>query len=250
MGRFLREFVEMQDKMSKAINSLKIKFEGSVDLKQLSIVIPTFNEEKQIKYTVKVLTHNFPAAEVIVVDAMSADRTTNIAEKHGARILRAKLDIGNATNLGILEANGQFVIRTDADTLIPTSVIASTVAAFRNPNVKVFTVGHLYYDGSFLANIMAHLYDKYIRTPQKTTGWFIAVRKASYTNLISFRIDDDFGFGLRAYNVLGSSAFLYKQEVCVLTSARAIKKYGVLRWVIRRPPYETRARKIQNVSLV
>jgi hypothetical protein len=89
--------------------------------------------------------------------------------------------------------------------------------------------------------MMAHLYDKYIRTPQKTAGCFIAVRKTSYNELISFRIDDDFGFGFRAHKVLGSSAFLYRPDICILTSARAIKKYGVFRWIIKKPPYETRA---------
>lgn len=112
-GRILREFIEMQEKMSKAIRSTKIKFKRSMDLNKLSFVIPTFNEEKCIEYLLKTLTYNFPAAEVIVVDAMSTDRTISIAEKYGAKILRTKLDIGASTNLGFLVANGKIVIRME-----------------------------------------------------------------------------------------------------------------------------------------
>lgn len=87
---------------------------------KVSIVIPTYNEEKNIK---KVLTDikksRAKIQEIIVVDANSTDRTVEIAKKFGAKVIYEKpegrVGKGYALRLGMERAKGDIVITMDAD---------------------------------------------------------------------------------------------------------------------------------------
>jgi glycosyltransferase involved in cell wall biosynthesis len=79
----------------------------------LSVVIPTFNEGHQIGAAVQDLRW---ADEVIVVDGGSTDRTAEIAESLGARVLVVRGEtIAAQRNAGIAEAANQWVLALDAD---------------------------------------------------------------------------------------------------------------------------------------
>jgi len=57
---------------------------------QLSIIIPTFNEERRIEKTLLQVQACAPNAEIIVVEGRSNDKTVAIASKH-ARVIAATL---------------------------------------------------------------------------------------------------------------------------------------------------------------
>ncbi len=87
------------------------------DPRNVSVVIPAFNEEGGIGDVVARLraTHTFH--ELIVVDDGSSDATAARAEAAGARVLRHPYNKGNgaAVKTGLRAASGEVVLLMDAD---------------------------------------------------------------------------------------------------------------------------------------
>jgi len=102
----------------------------SQDSPELSIVIPSFNEEKRLPATLQRIADYVKAAgrtsEVLVVDDGSTDRTAEVAAGFRARIENLRV-ISNGRNRGkgysvrrgSLEARGEIVLFTDADLSAP-----------------------------------------------------------------------------------------------------------------------------------
>lgn len=88
----------------------------------ISVVIPAYNEEKYIPATlesVKKLTRQ--PDEIIVIDGGSTDRTKEIAQQHGARVITVPhRGIGFARQKGLEAASGDIIAFTDSDTIVPT----------------------------------------------------------------------------------------------------------------------------------
>lgn len=84
---------------------------------KLTIVIPAFNEEANIRQVVARTRATRPGCEVIVVDDGSTDRTTVEAEAAGARVVRHPYNKGNgaAVKTGIRAARGEVILLLDAD---------------------------------------------------------------------------------------------------------------------------------------
>src|SRR3989344_7794863 len=92
---------------------------------KISVVIPAFNEEKNIdKLIQSLLNQEEPADEIIVVDNNSTDHTDAIVKNYNVRILHEpKQGITHARNRGFDEAKYEIIARTDADTVLPTDWI-------------------------------------------------------------------------------------------------------------------------------
>ena len=86
---------------------------------RLSIVIPTLNEERQLR---RLLPPAVAAAdEIWVSDGGSEDRTVEVAESLGARVVRGPTGRGAQLNRGAARAAGEALLFLHADTLLPTS---------------------------------------------------------------------------------------------------------------------------------
>lgn len=97
----------------------------------LSIVIPAFNEEKNIERTVKQIVEfcqsdeSFLNFEIIVVDDGSLDRTASVVENLKNQHQEINLiknphrGKGYSVRTGVLNARGQFILFTDADGSTP-----------------------------------------------------------------------------------------------------------------------------------
>jgi glycosyltransferase involved in cell wall biosynthesis len=209
----------------------------------ISFVIPTKNEAW---YLPKVLISiNYIALvckvpiETVVVDYRSEDGTPDIARKMGAKVVEAdKPGVGYASYLGVLSTKGDIIIRTDADAIMTPSAIYETTRIFtNNPKKLVTTVGHIYYPLNLATNLVAYLYDYYVRTPCNTTGYFIAFRR-SILDKVNFDIDlkvhEDYNFGERACRNFGLRSMHLNQFVTVLVSSRLIRKKGLSRYLLDR----------------
>ncbi len=108
----------------------------------LSILIPAYNESADIEATLEAtqahLRQGGLQGEVIVVDDGSTDDTAQIvtryAERHPAvRLLRNERNRGKGYSVrrGILEARGEILIFTDADSSTPLSETAKLLDAIR-----------------------------------------------------------------------------------------------------------------------
>jgi glycosyltransferase involved in cell wall biosynthesis len=87
---------------------------------EVSVVIPCLNEARSLAFCVDKAVTAFRAAgisgEVIVSDNGSTDGSTQIAEEHGARLVRVpERGYGAALKAGIAAARGPFIIMGDAD---------------------------------------------------------------------------------------------------------------------------------------
>jgi glycosyltransferase involved in cell wall biosynthesis len=207
----------------------------------ISFVVPTKNEAAYIPkllWSINYLVERCGiSAETIVVDYKSIDGTVKLARKMGAKVIEStRPGIGYASYIGVLNAMGDIIIRTDADVIMTPSAIKDVLETFGKDRKKlVATVGHIYLPLEFKTNFIAYLYDYYMRKPYYTTGYFIAFRK-DVTDKINFnpnlRYDEDFDFGRQSYEILGIHSLYYNPQPAVLVSSRLIKKKGVLKYFL------------------
>lgn len=117
----------------------------------VSIVVPSRNEEKNIERCINSLTKvNYDNAkfEIIAVNDRSTDNTgailDNLAEKYAnLKVVHVTEATANpnlkgkpgALHRGILESNGEIVLMTDADCIVPQTWVESVVAYFEDSTV-------------------------------------------------------------------------------------------------------------------
>ncbi len=100
----------------------------------ISIIIPAFNEDKNIARCLDVVRNQTDGrgdCEIIVVDDGSTDATRQVAQAHGARVL-AQSNHGAATarNFGVQNASGEIVLFIDADCVPDPNWVAAMTAPF------------------------------------------------------------------------------------------------------------------------
>jgi len=83
----------------------------------ISIVIPAYNEEKSITTVINELKERYKDYEIIVIDDGSSDKTFELANKTGIRVLRhfSNKGYGAALKTGIRNASSDIVLFFDAD---------------------------------------------------------------------------------------------------------------------------------------
>lgn len=115
---------------------------------QLSIIIPSFNEELRLPATLEKIaayiraTH--PDTEVIVVDDGSTDRTAAVAESFHQKIPQLRV-LSNGVNRGkgfsvrrgSLEARGEITLFTDADLSAPIEEADKLLSALKTCDVAI-----------------------------------------------------------------------------------------------------------------
>lgn len=99
---------------------------------QVSVVIPTRNEEASIGLVLAQVQAAFAASrhtcELLVVDTLSTDRTVALAEAKGARVVpEDRWGYGRAYKTGFAEARGEVIATLDADATYPAEVIPHLV---------------------------------------------------------------------------------------------------------------------------
>ena len=86
----------------------------------ISVIIPTYNEEKALPSTLACLSSQAGDYELIIVDGGSTDRTCEIAlAQPQARLLTARKGRASQMNAGAIGARGEWLLFLHADTLLP-----------------------------------------------------------------------------------------------------------------------------------
>lgn len=80
---------------------------------KLSVIIPTYNEEVYLKNALRSVSF---ADEIIVIDSLSTDKTVEIAETFGCKVLSRQFDnFSNQKNHALQYATGEWVLFIDGD---------------------------------------------------------------------------------------------------------------------------------------
>lgn len=117
-------------------------------MKKISVIIPTYNEEKNILLTLKSLSNQTlprDEYEIIIVDGGSTDRTVSLAEEYADKVIQQVSDgIGGARNDGAKVSKGKYLATTDADTLIPKYWLSRIIEDFESMKDVVAIGGPIY----------------------------------------------------------------------------------------------------------
>ncbi len=117
---------------------------------RLSVVIITFNEEKNIGRCIDSVKN--VADEIIVVDSCSTDKTAEIAKSKGVRvILQPFLGYVEQKNMALEVATNDFVLSLDADEALDKTLEASILDAKKDFDFKGYSMNRCTnYCGKFI----------------------------------------------------------------------------------------------------
>jgi len=101
----------------------------------ISVVIPTYNEEKDIGDLLESLTkQKFKNFEVIIVDNYSNDRTIEIVSRFkgrlNMRIYKIKSNVSKARNFGAEKSRGKIIVFLDADNIVKEDYLFNIYKSF------------------------------------------------------------------------------------------------------------------------
>lgn len=100
---------------------------------KVSVVVPAFNEEALLAGSLSAIREAmqvFEAAELIVCDNNSTDRTAEIARAAGAKVVFEPMNqIARARNTGAAQASGDWLLFVDADSYPTPALFEETRAA-------------------------------------------------------------------------------------------------------------------------
>jgi glycosyltransferase involved in cell wall biosynthesis len=105
-----------------------IKCGKSRDNSLVSVIIPTFNSGKTLESCLKsIRNQNYKNIEIIVVDALSRDKTRQIAEKFADKLFFLAKERSYARNFGAKQARGHFLFFVDSDMELTPNVVTECV---------------------------------------------------------------------------------------------------------------------------
>src|ERR1700739_859922 len=121
---------------------------SQASLLQLSIIVPSFNEELRLPPSLELIAAYVNASkrrcEVLVVDDGSTDRTAEVAASFSDRIANLRVlkngenrGKGYSVRHGMMEAKGEYVLFTDADLSAPIEEADKLLTAMQQYDVAI-----------------------------------------------------------------------------------------------------------------
>ena len=165
----------------------------------VSVVMPCLNEEQTIARCIEAAWHGIAAAEVsgevIVSDNGSSDRSVEIAQAAGARVVRCeRRGYGNALRAGFAAARGAWIVMGDADLSYDFREIPRFWEEIRRGNDLVMgsrlrgTIEpeampwlHRYFGNPALSGMVRALFRVRVRTRTAACGRSLARRSLAWT---------------------------------------------------------------------
>lgn len=205
-----------------------------------SVIIPAYNEESLLPETFAKLLlamKDLPQqGEIIVVDNNSTDRTAEIAQKYGARVVFEPVrQIARARNSGAKAAKSTMLVFLDADTILPAPLLIKALALLESGTCCGGGT-LLSFDSQlpFLADRLVTLWNWLSRTNKLAAGSFIFCLKQAFFETGGF--DEKayageevfFSRKLRSWGKKHNLLFIILEKHPVITSSRKFHWYSSL----------------------
>lgn len=108
----------------------------------LTVVIPTLNEEKDLPTTLASV--NSFADEILVIDSGSTDKTIDIAKQYGARVENHPfVSFFDTRNFGDRQANGDWILSIEADVTVSAELALEIQEALKSDKYSAFFIPRL-----------------------------------------------------------------------------------------------------------
>lgn len=195
---------------------------------QLSIIIPTFNEEGCIEKTLLQTQASAPDAEILVVDGESTDKTITIANQH-VRVISAKRGRGGQLNAGVAATQGDILLFLHADTRPEQVGITELIVAMHDENVDGGAFRMRFDDTRpIYRRICENISKRSLRTKSYTGDQAIFTRRDVFQRLGGYR-DWPFMEDVDYSERMGKAGHVVLLNAEVETSARRHQRWGLLR---------------------
>ena len=165
----------------------------------ISVIVPVYNGEVFLERCLDALAGSIDGnAEIIVVNDQSTDRSVEIAQERGVRMLATETRSGPAVarNLAAREAEGEILLFVDADVVVQPDTVRRTAEAFDwNPDVAALFGSYDDQPGeaNFLSQYknLCHHYVHQISDEDASTFWagLGAIRRDVFLSVGGFDAD-------------------------------------------------------------
>ncbi len=197
-------------------------------MSQLSIIIPTFNEEAWIEKTLLCIQMCAPDAEILVVDGKSTDKTVAIASQR-VRVITTKRGRGGQLNAGVAATQGNILLFLHADTLPEQAGITELLAVMQDESVDGGAFRMRFNDTrSMYQRICKNITQRSLRTSSYTGDQAIFTRRYVFQRLGGYRnwpFMEDVDYSER----MGKDGRVVLLNAEVETSARRHQRWGLPR---------------------
>ncbi len=205
----------------------------------LSIIIPTFNEEKLLPDLLESIKRQKGVNyEIIVADNKSSDQTRKIAKAYGARVIPGGMP-AQARNNGAKKAKGEILIFLDADVILPAKdFLRRCVAEFKKRDLQIATCVIRPISEKMIDEVLHKAVNLFIKASCKIVphipGCCIIVDKSIHRGINGFneelKLSEDHDYAQRATQ-LGKFGILKSYPVFV--SVRRLKKDGRMKTAVK-----------------
>ncbi len=201
--------------------------------KEISIIIPTLNEERTISQCLETMV-DIPGVEVIVADGGSTDRTVEITEQHrDVKVVTSVIGRSIQMNKGVGRARGDTLLFLHADCILSRDVVL---------NIRHVLKSRLFVGGAFKIRLLS---DKFIyRLIEAGINFRSKVFKLPYGDqglFVKRSVFETLG-GFREISICEDLDFVYRLKKCgkiiilderISASIRRWENHGILRTSLR-----------------
>ncbi|MBR3213970.1 MAG: glycosyltransferase [Methanosphaera sp.] len=220
---------------------------------KLSIIIPTYNEEEYLPNLLEsIKRQDFDDLEVIVADSHSTDKTVEIANSYGCKIVNGGLPAVGRNN-GARIATGEFLLFLDSDCVLTNDYLKQAVEEFELHNLGIAITQIVPLEKGFI-NELSHEFANYMTKkisaikPHGAGCYGILTYKSLHEEVGGFDEAIDFGEDTDYIErVAKISRFKVLETPRLLISTRRLKEEGLktIAWkYAKSTAYQLMGRKV------
>ena len=158
---------------------------------RVSIIIPVKNEEDILPRLLQsIRAQLFTDYEIIVADAHSTDKTVEISESYGARVVEGGMP-GPGRNRGAVHAKGEIIVFFDADVQLPSAkFLGDCIAEMDRKKIDVATCKVKPISRKPIDRALHEVYNAYVVATEKlrphAPGFCIFARRHAHEGIKGF----------------------------------------------------------------